>query len=99
MKVINNLNQKCNSKFFDDDDNNDDNDNDVDNLQKGQNVSKIKIYDIYSVLESGCLAYPGLTTCRLLFFFVVDWLPCSGVLTGVGSIGSGKRSDSDLTVN
>ena len=55
-------------------------------------------HNIYPAFLSGCLAYPGLTTCRVLFFFVVEWPVCCAVLTGVGSIGSGKSSASDLAV-
>ena len=46
---------------------------------------------IYPLL-SDCRAYPGLTICRVLFFFVADWLICCAI--SVGCIGSGNSSAS-----
>ena len=43
----------------------------TDDVKKEQEVST-HIENIYPSLVSGCLAYPGLTLCRVLFFFVVD---------------------------
>ena len=43
----------------------------TDDVRKEQEVST-HIENIYPSLVSGCLAYPGLIVCRVLFFFVVD---------------------------
>lgn len=44
----------------------------TDDVKKEQEVSTHIQCLIYPSLVSGCLAYPGLIVCRVLFFFAVD---------------------------